>query len=107
VDVVGTEPGVAAGLKLLRSVFMKGVAAAAIESLEGARRAGAEDRVREDMVAVLGEPLLRRLLEGSRAHASRRADEMRAAADYLAELGVAPVVATASASLLERLADEP
>ena len=32
VDVVGEHPGDAAGLKLLRSVFMKGVAAAAIEA---------------------------------------------------------------------------
>jgi 3-hydroxyisobutyrate dehydrogenase-like beta-hydroxyacid dehydrogenase len=45
VEVVGTEPGDAAGLKLLRSVFMKGIAAAAIESLEAAKAAGAEERV--------------------------------------------------------------
>jgi 3-hydroxyisobutyrate dehydrogenase-like beta-hydroxyacid dehydrogenase len=105
VDVVGPEPGDAAGLKLLRSVFMKGVAAAAIESLEAARRAGAEGRVRDDIVAVLGEPLLERFLEGSRAHAVRRTEEMRAAADYLTELGVPPFVSTAAASWLERLDD--
>ena len=39
VEVVGDEPGDAAGLKLLRSVFMKGVAASALESVEGAKRA--------------------------------------------------------------------
>ena len=37
VEVVGRRPGDAAGLKLLRSVFMKGMAAAAIESIEAAR----------------------------------------------------------------------
>ena len=46
VEVVGAQPGDAAGLKLLRSIFMKGIAAAAIEALEAARAAGAEDRVR-------------------------------------------------------------
>ena len=107
VEVVGPEPGDAAGLKLLRSVFMKGVAAAAIESLAAARAAGAEERVRVDMTAVLGEPLLARLLAGSQAHAARRVDEMRAAAAYLEELGVEPRVASAAAGWLEQLRDGP
>ncbi len=107
VDVVGPEPGQAAGLKLLRSVFMKGVAAAAIESVEAARVAGAEDRVRADIASVIGEPLLERLLSGSRAHAARRADEMHAAAAYLDELGVSPRVARAACAWLEQLRDEP
>jgi 3-hydroxyisobutyrate dehydrogenase-like beta-hydroxyacid dehydrogenase len=107
VEVVGQEPGEAAGLKLLRSVFMKGVAAAALESLEAARAAGAEARVRADMAAVLGDPLLERLLTGSQAHAARRVDEMRAAAAYLEELGVEPRVATAAAEWLEELRDRP
>ena len=42
VEVVGDEPGDAAGLKLLRSVFMKGVAASALESVEGAKARGAD-----------------------------------------------------------------
>jgi 3-hydroxyisobutyrate dehydrogenase-like beta-hydroxyacid dehydrogenase len=107
VDVVGPRPGDAAGLKLLRSVFMKGLAAAAIESLEAARAAGAEERVRSDLAGVVGEPLLERLLAGSRAHAARRVDEMHAAAAYVAELGVAPRVAGAAAAWLEQLRDEP
>ena len=37
VEVVGPEPGDAAAIKLLRSVFMKGLAAAAIETLAGGR----------------------------------------------------------------------
>lgn len=105
VDVVGSEPGDAAGLKLLRSVFMKGVAAAAVESLEAARAAGAEARVRADLASVLGDPLLERLLTGSRAHATRRVDEMRAAAAYLEELGVEPRIASAAAGWLAELRD--
>ena len=107
VDVVGSEPGDAAGLKLLRSVFMKGVAAAALESLEAARAAGAEERVRADMAAVLGEPLLERLVTGSQAHAARRVDEMQAAAAYLEELGVEPRVASAAVGWLTQLRDAP
>jgi 3-hydroxyisobutyrate dehydrogenase-like beta-hydroxyacid dehydrogenase len=93
----------AAGVKLLRSVFMKGVAAAALESLEAAEAAGAAERVRADIVSMIGEPVLERLLEGSRLHATRRVDEMRAAAAYLEELGVAPHIANAAADSLRRL----
>jgi len=105
VEVVGPRAGDAAGLKLLRSVFMKGIAAAAIESLEAAKAAGVEDRVHADIAAVLGEPLLERLLSGTRTHAARRVDEMRAAAAYVEELGVHPRVASAAAEWIEQLRD--
>jgi 3-hydroxyisobutyrate dehydrogenase-like beta-hydroxyacid dehydrogenase len=104
VEVLGPAPGDAAGLKLLRSVFMKGIAAAAIESLEAARAAGVEDRIHADLAAVIGGPLLERLLAGSRTHAARRVDEMKAASVYLEELGVEPRIASATAAWLEQLA---
>lgn len=107
VEVVGQRPGDAAGLKLLRSVFMKGVAAAALESLAAAEAAGVEPHVRADIASVLGEPLLDRLLTGSRAHATRRVDEMRAAAAYVQQLGVEPRISAAAAAWLEQLRDEP
>jgi 3-hydroxyisobutyrate dehydrogenase-like beta-hydroxyacid dehydrogenase len=107
VEVVGTAPGDAAGLKLLRSVFMKGMAAAALESLEAAAAAGAEDRVHADIAAVIGGPLLERLLTGSRVHAVRRVEEMKAAAAYLEELGVEPRIASAAADWLEQQISEP
>ena len=107
VEVVGAQPGNAAGLKLLRSVFMKGIAAAAIETLEAANAAGVADRLHAEIAAVLGEPLLERLLTGSRAHAARRVDEMRAAAAYVEELGVEPRIASAAAAWLEQLASRP
>ena len=107
VELVGLRPGDAAGLKLLRSVFMKGIAAAALESLAAADAAGVEQHVRADLAAVLGEPLLDRLLTGSRTHAARRVDEMRAAAAYVEELGVEPRIAAAAAAWLEQLRDEP
>jgi 3-hydroxyisobutyrate dehydrogenase-like beta-hydroxyacid dehydrogenase len=105
VDVVGPKPGDAAGVKLLRSVFMKGMAAAAIESLEAARAAGVEERVRADLAAVIGEPLLERLLSGSKTHAARRVDEMQAAAAYVDELGIEPRTALAAAAWLQQLRD--
>ena len=105
VEVVGEQPGDAAGLKLLRSVFMKGLAAIAIESLEAARAAGVEERVRADIAGVIGEPLLERLLTGTQEHAARRVDEMRAAAAYVAELGVEPRMASATVEWLVQMRD--
>ena len=52
---------------------------------------------------MIGEPLLERLLTGSRVHAVRRVDEMRAAAAYLEELGVEPRVARAAADWFDEL----
>jgi 3-hydroxyisobutyrate dehydrogenase-like beta-hydroxyacid dehydrogenase len=105
VEVVSEEPGDAAAMKLVRSVFMKGVAAAAIESVEAAEAAGHAEWVKGEIAAVIGDPLLERLLEGSRKHAARRVDELEAARDLLLELGVEPRIASASAAILRELAE--
>jgi 3-hydroxyisobutyrate dehydrogenase-like beta-hydroxyacid dehydrogenase len=107
VTIVSAEAGDAAALKLVRSVFMKGLAASAIESLRAAHAIGYADWLRDEIAAVIGEPFLERLVEGSTRHAVRRVDEMEAARDLLLELGVEPRVASASASLLTELASEP
>jgi 3-hydroxyisobutyrate dehydrogenase-like beta-hydroxyacid dehydrogenase len=103
VEVVSDTPGDAATLKLLRSVFMKGIAAAAIESLDAAEAAGHAEWLRGEIAEVIGEPFLDRLLEGSRRHAARRVDEMEAAQALLVELGIEPRIASATAALLADL----
>jgi 3-hydroxyisobutyrate dehydrogenase-like beta-hydroxyacid dehydrogenase len=106
VEVVGAEPGAAAGMKLLRSVFMKGLAASVLESVEGARAQGADEWLRGQIADVVGDALLERLVSGSAAHAERRLDEMEAAAAYLEELGVEPRVARAAAGWFEALSGD-
>jgi 3-hydroxyisobutyrate dehydrogenase-like beta-hydroxyacid dehydrogenase len=103
VEVISEEAGDAASVKLLNSVFMKGLAASAIESLRAAEVAGHTDRLEQQLADVIGRPLLERLLEGSRQHAARRVDEMEAARDLLLELGVEPRIASASMALLAEL----
>jgi 3-hydroxyisobutyrate dehydrogenase-like beta-hydroxyacid dehydrogenase len=106
VEVLGDEPGQAAARKLLRSVFMKGLAAAAIESLRAARAAGCEPWLHDEITAVLtgaDAALLDRLLTGSVRHAARRVGEMRDARELLAELGVEPRVAAAAEGWLAAL----
>jgi 3-hydroxyisobutyrate dehydrogenase-like beta-hydroxyacid dehydrogenase len=105
-EVIDGPVGAAATRKLLRSVFYKGLAAAAVEALAAARAAGLEDwlaaHIREEL-ARGDAATLDRLVEGSRTHAVRRREEMAAAADLLDELGVPARVARASRDWLADL----
>lgn len=106
VDVVEGGPGAAAARKLLRSVFMKGMAAAAVEALASAEGMGLRDWLYEEIAHELetaDRALLGRLVEGSRLHARRRIGEMRAVAALEREVGVTPRVAEASISWLMEL----
>lgn len=107
VEVLAEPVGAAAGRKLLRSVFMKGLAAAVLEAVSAAAAAGCEDWVREQIAGELGEggpALLDRLVTGTRAHAGRRVHEVAASRDYLAELGVHTWVCDATLAWLGELA---
>lgn len=105
VTLVDGPAGAAAERKLLRSVFMKGIAAAVLESLAAARAAGCEDWMRENLVGQLGADLVHRLETGSHTHAARRAHEVEAAGDLLGELGVPARVTKAAHGWLTELAD--
>jgi 3-hydroxyisobutyrate dehydrogenase-like beta-hydroxyacid dehydrogenase len=110
IEVLAGPAGLAATRKLLRSVFYKGMAAAVAEALDAARAAGHEQWLREHIAAELAAAdagTVQRITEGTRKHAVRRAAEMAAAADMLAELGVRPLVAEASRALHERLSSPP
>jgi 3-hydroxyisobutyrate dehydrogenase-like beta-hydroxyacid dehydrogenase len=107
VRLVDARAGSAAERKLLRSVFMKGVAAAVIEGVEAASAAGCSGWLREEIISVFEEAdsrLFERLIDGSYRHANRRVDEMMAAGDLLRALGVEPRVTVAAAGWLEELA---
>lgn len=110
VDAVGDRPGQAATAKLLRSVLMKGLAAVLIEALRAAEAAGLAAETWDNLVAQLGavdEPMVRRLVTGTGAHADRRLHEMAAAAELLTELGVDPLMTRATVAHLQRLVDDP
>lgn len=89
VRIIGTTAGDAAALKLVRSVFMKGLAGLVFESLAAADQIGATDEVRAQIAAELGpegDALVQRLLDGTRQHAERREHEMRDARELLDDL---------------------
>jgi 3-hydroxyisobutyrate dehydrogenase-like beta-hydroxyacid dehydrogenase len=110
VEHAGDEPGGAATRKLLRSVFMKGLAAVVIESM---RAADAADLAGETWANIVGqitaadEELLRRLVTGTPRHAARRVHEMEAAAALLSELGVEPTMTDATTAHLRRVEADP
>jgi 3-hydroxyisobutyrate dehydrogenase-like beta-hydroxyacid dehydrogenase len=110
VQVLDGPPGLAAERKLLRSVFFKGLAAAVVEALAAARAVDCEDWLRENIAEELSRAnaaTVDRLVSGTHRHAVRRADEMSAATDMLAELGVEPTMSAATRDFLTRLATTP
>jgi 3-hydroxyisobutyrate dehydrogenase-like beta-hydroxyacid dehydrogenase len=108
VQPAGDRAGTAASRKLLRSVVMKGLAGLLIESLRAAEAAGLASETWAnvvDQLAAADEDFVRRLVTGTGPHARRRLDEMEAAADLLAELGVEPIMTRSTAATLRAVAD--
>jgi 3-hydroxyisobutyrate dehydrogenase-like beta-hydroxyacid dehydrogenase len=103
VESVGVEPGEAATRKLLRSVFMKGLAAVVIEAMRAADAAGKSDWLWDNLVEEItaaGAPLLSRLVRGTEPHALRRLHEMEVSVALLTELGVESTMTQATVSSL-------
>ena len=107
IDVVAGEAGVAAGHKLVRSVVMKSLAAALIESVRASDALGIARPSWDNLVGQLGalnEEFLIRLIDGTGTHHVRRREEMQAAFDLLTELGVEPAMTTATLRSLDAVA---
>jgi 3-hydroxyisobutyrate dehydrogenase-like beta-hydroxyacid dehydrogenase len=108
IETLDAPAGEASRRKLLRSVFFKGMAAAVIEALEAAAVLGLDDWMREVVATELERAdaeFATRLESGSIRHAVRRTEEMAAATELLAELGVPARVARASHDWLVDLQD--
>lgn len=106
VDVLDGDAGDAARLRLLRSVFMKGLAALVLEGTGAARSIGAEEWLRAQMATELGPDganLVDRLIEGTRRHAARREHEVRAALDVVEETGQPVDMTRATLAWFERI----
>jgi 3-hydroxyisobutyrate dehydrogenase-like beta-hydroxyacid dehydrogenase len=94
--------GVASAVKMCRSIVIKGLEALTLESMLAARRFGAEKEVLESLngtfpgmgwTGKLPDYLISRVAE----HGVRRAAEMREVARTLSDVGVEPVMASATA----------
>jgi 3-hydroxyisobutyrate dehydrogenase-like beta-hydroxyacid dehydrogenase len=109
-SAISEEVGIASAIKMCRSVVIKGLEALAVESLLAARRFGAEEQVLASLertfpqmgwAAGLPDYLISRVAE----HGRRRAAEMREVARTLEEVGIAPLLASATAARHDALID--
>lgn len=108
-ELAGEEPGAAAARKLLRSVFVKGMHAAFLEGYAAAEKLGWTEWYVQEAGGTLEEMTAAatdRILRGTRLHAARRTQEMEAAAELVRELGIEPVVTSATISVLAGIASE-
>ncbi|WP_203137639.1 DUF1932 domain-containing protein [Microbacterium sp. JZ31] len=106
VEIVSGGIGDAARRKLLRAVYMKGVAAVVIEALEAARPHGAEEWLRAQIADELGpdgRQILERMLAGTYRHAERREHEMRDAVALLELSGSPADMTRATRASLQRI----
>ena len=108
---VSTEVGVASAIKMCRSVMIKGIEALTVECLLAARHYGAEQAVLQSLAATFpsmgwaeAQPdyLICRVAE----HGRRRAAEMREVARTVADAGLAPHMALATAARQDGLVDD-
>jgi len=109
VKPVSDRVGVASAIKMCRSIIIKGLEAVTVESMFTARRYGAEKQVLESLAATypdmgwdgaLPDYLISRVAE----HGKRRAAEMREAAQAVADAGLEPLTALATAQRQDWLA---
>ncbi len=109
VEASGAEIGQASSIKMIRSVFLKGFTAILLECLVAANRVGVEDRVLDSLQGTFPELDWRHLADYYMGrigrHAKRQASEMKAVADTLRHLDVAPTMAVAAGERLGWLAD--
>jgi 3-hydroxyisobutyrate dehydrogenase-like beta-hydroxyacid dehydrogenase len=100
VSVAGAEVGAAAAIKMVRSVMIKGIEALTLECFLAATRAGVIDEVAASMKnnypGLDWAKIVPYNLERMASHGERRAAEMEEVADTLRELGVEPLMTSAT-----------
>lgn len=108
---IADKIGVASAVKMCRSVVIKGIEALAVESMLAARAFGAEEQVLASLDQTypgmgwdkaLPDYLISRVAE----HGRRRAAEMREVARTLRDVGISPLMASATAERQDFLIDE-
>jgi 3-hydroxyisobutyrate dehydrogenase-like beta-hydroxyacid dehydrogenase len=99
-SIAGDEIGAAAAIKMVRSVMIKGIEALTLECFLAAARAGVIDEVASSMKnnypGLDWGKIVPYHLERMASHGERRAAEMEEVADTLRELGVEPLMTTAT-----------
>lgn len=110
VTVAADRLGVASATKMCRSVMIKGMEALVVESLTSARAYGVEDAVLASLAETFPhidwESQASYFFHRAIQHGKRRGEEMREVAVTVADIGLAPLAAEATATRMEWLASQ-
>lgn len=109
-EKVSDKAGDAIAVKLVRSIYMKGVASLEVEMLEAAAKLKVEDLVLNSISKTLdGDPFVKMmnfLVTASAIHAERQTHEMKDCMLMLKDLGIMPIMTEATMQRLNWLADK-
>jgi 3-hydroxyisobutyrate dehydrogenase-like beta-hydroxyacid dehydrogenase len=103
IEFVGDKLGTASGIKILRSVLIKGIETLTDEMLLAARHYGLDEIVLASASKTLARPWMdtvASLTPSGVIHAKRRAEELEMSAEAVADAGVEPIMARAIAARL-------
>lgn len=96
--------GTASKIKLVRSVFMKGIQALLVETFLFARKVGVERTILDSISTTLNampfEATVKRMITADPIHAERRAHEVGDSILLMKEIGIQPIVASAAEARL-------
>ncbi len=110
IEKVSEVAGEATAIKLVQSIFMKGLQALLIELLEAGSAMNVADLVLKSLEGVMNsgpfEPTVNRLVTGSAIHAQRRAHEMKNVIEMLESANIKPTMSTAIYERLSWLASK-
>jgi 3-hydroxyisobutyrate dehydrogenase-like beta-hydroxyacid dehydrogenase len=103
IEFVGQDLGRASGIKILRSVLIKGIEALTDEMLLAARHYGIDEIVLASASKTLARPWMdtvHSLTPSGVIHAKRRAEELEMSAEAVQDAGIEPIMARAIAARL-------
>src|SRR5690606_17952518 len=96
---VSESPGDASAIKLIRSIFMKGLATISLETFDIARELNLEDYVLNSLKLTIEnstfEDTINQLITGTSIHAERRSKEMEGSIEMLDSLGINSILSHA------------
>jgi len=109
-EKISDVPGEATGIKLVRSIIMKGLPAIFIEAMEAASLMKVDHLVLKSVAASMNaspfEQIFNRLVTSSAIHAQRRAHEMKNVIEMLESINVKPTMSKATYDRLTWLASK-
>ncbi|TSB48586.1 NAD(P)-dependent oxidoreductase [Alkalicoccobacillus porphyridii] len=108
ITVVGNKAGDASAIKLIRSIFMKGIVGLYLETLQASESYNVSSEVLSSLEETMDShqfmDTLNRLVTGSAVHAERRSYELQSSIDMLDEVGLNSDLTKAAKEKLVELA---